>query len=570
MNSGARLPAARSAGAGLLALRSIGYEPVGVVVGIQLGRPQPGDSQLSATAALSRRYGLAPGPGGYMGANQAPQNALSTYPCPDGEVSHPIGYNSPFLSNLYYQARAFDSALRQLLVQVRQLGAQGVIGVQVEEERIELTKGRADHASKWTLTGTAVRHVGAPPAEPFSTSMNEAELVVLHQTGHRPTRMTLGLGTVWVALGCEANAALNSAEPADVVQLADAYRQASDLAHQEVMSQAQAVGADQVINIRTLISRPAELAFGGRILCRMIGDAVTRTGRRRPTSISVALPVDPPRPPGPPRGSPTAFDLEILASLDLQPTSPVAGAAVVQLRMARYNRDPAGEIASLSQSLARARGAAIARIQEAAASTGASGVIDVQMDVDWVPWSRSFLLSVTLRGVALAPRSRGAATSGGSKPVLATLTAEELLILDRSGWKPVGLAAGIAVFNRSWTPAGTLSSSIWSGGEAKNVTEAIYGAREVALERLAEMARTSGADGVLGIKISTSPTIWGRRAIEMSAVGTSVAAVGGHKRMPPVDLMLTLAESPAGLGSGPQASPGGSKRRGRGILAPQQ
>lgn len=515
------LPAARSAGGGLVALRSLGYEPLGVVVGLQLGRSQGGtDSQMFSPGLT--QYGLGKDTSGGF---RVPEEALSTYQCPEGNAAHRPGYNLAFGSSLYYAIRVFDSAHRQLLVKARQLGAHGVIGIQAEEEIIELGKGGSDHALKWALTGTAVRVVGQDPTEePFSTSIDESGLVALHRAGYRPVRLVAGLGAVAVIAGCQTTAALTSSQPVDVAQVADAHAQACQEASTELQSQAKAAGADLVIRIRTSTVNPVRPTLAGSIFCRyrVMGDAVARTDRRRPHPNPVVFSLADSAPDEDTGPSISSFDLDLLQTMGLRPAGPVAGASVTQLQMPWFNRHEPGEIAPLSEALATARRLAVERVLFSATGAGAVGVIGAQVDIDWTQLASSFRIGVSVSGIALEATTRRSART----PFVATIGARELYLLEQAGWAPTGLAVGVAVYNRAWTKTGIIATTAWSGGELRSVTESLYGVRELAMARLTESAASYGADGVIGVQLNQNKNIWGRRAVEISAVATAISQGG--------------------------------------------
>lgn len=58
------------------------------------------------------------------------------------------------------------------------------------------------------------------------------------------------------------------------------------------------------------------------------------------------------------------------------------------------------------------------------------------------------------------------------------------------------------------------------GGEVREYTQMISGAREQAMDRMLEDARSKGADGVVCVRFSTSMVVQG--AAEMLAYGTAV------------------------------------------------
>jgi uncharacterized protein YbjQ (UPF0145 family) len=58
--------------------------------------------------------------------------------------------------------------------------------------------------------------------------------------------------------------------------------------------------------------------------------------------------------------------------------------------------------------------------------------------------------------------------------------------------------------------------------ELPNFTQAIYTARELAMERMQAEARAHRAQGVVGVQITEKNHVWGHHAVEFFAIGTGV------------------------------------------------
>ena len=55
-----------------------------------------------------------------------------------------------------------------------------------------------------------------------------------------------------------------------------------------------------------------------------------------------------------------------------------------------------------------------------------------------------------------------------------------------------------------------------------NFTQALYEARELAMERMQDEAKKVGAEGIVGVQIQEKSHIWGSHTIEFFAMGTAV------------------------------------------------
>ena len=71
----------------------------------------------------------------------------------------------------------------------------------------------------------------------------------------------------------------------------------------------------------------------------------------------------------------------------------------------------------------------------------------------------------------------------------------------------------------------------WLGQATQNVelgnyTSALYEARELAMTRMQDETRGTGAQGIVAMRIEQASHIWGSHVIEFLAIGTTVAVAG--------------------------------------------
>lgn len=134
------------------------------------------------------------------------------------------------------------------------------------------------------------------------------------------------------------------------------------------------------------------------------------------------------------------------------------------------------------------------------------------------------------------------ARSDDAEPFVATLNGVAVARLAWSGWTPVGLAVGLAVYAFGRRRAFGRVGFSWQGGEASAATQAVYGARESAMQRLYGDAARLGAAGVLGIEVTQDSHVWGRRAVEFAAIGTAVARTSDEEEVHPPQFAISVAE----------------------------
>jgi uncharacterized protein YbjQ (UPF0145 family) len=115
-----------------------------------------------------------------------------------------------------------------------------------------------------------------------------------------------------------------------------------------------------------------------------------------------------------------------------------------------------------------------------------------------------------------APRSH-AATSD--------LSGQEFWLINDAGFQVLGLVLGNSVYSmgamRNWLAGFKANFK----GEIKEVTEIMYNARELALERMQSEADSLGADSVVGVEIKIE-YLHNGEWMEVTATGTAVKRVG--------------------------------------------
>jgi uncharacterized protein YbjQ (UPF0145 family) len=105
------------------------------------------------------------------------------------------------------------------------------------------------------------------------------------------------------------------------------------------------------------------------------------------------------------------------------------------------------------------------------------------------------------------------------------LTGQEFWLVIDKGYVPIGLVLGNSVYSMG-AVGGWLSS--FKGqfkGEVTEVTQMMYAARELALQRMQQEATRLGADFVVGVNLKIE-YLHGGNWMEVTAVGTAVKYVG--------------------------------------------
>jgi uncharacterized protein YbjQ (UPF0145 family) len=76
--------------------------------------------------------------------------------------------------------------------------------------------------------------------------------------------------------------------------------------------------------------------------------------------------------------------------------------------------------------------------------------------------------------------------------------------------------------------------------EMPNFTQALYDARELAMQRMQTEAQELGAEGIVGVTLTERSHGWGSHVIEFFAIGTAIVATEGGSTVEPPIAVLDL------------------------------
>jgi uncharacterized protein YbjQ (UPF0145 family) len=102
------------------------------------------------------------------------------------------------------------------------------------------------------------------------------------------------------------------------------------------------------------------------------------------------------------------------------------------------------------------------------------------------------------------------------------LSVNEFLLIKEAGFHPLGFVMGSSIYHIG------IQTRKWSQSqELAKLTEAMYNARELAMNRMDAEALELGADGVVGVRLDVNYYEWGSDTAEFIALGTAVKAENG-------------------------------------------
>jgi uncharacterized protein YbjQ (UPF0145 family) len=183
------------------------------------------------------------------------------------------------------------------------------------------------------------------------------------------------------------------------------------------------------------------------------------------------------------------------------------------------------ELAVLSQAMYHARELAMTRMRQEAQSMGADGIIGVRLEVKRMEWNSHVLEFVAIgTGVVHAKGHQGFKGPDG-QPFTSDLSGQDFWTLLQAGYRPLEMVMGSCVYYVARRGVLTSMASIGRNVELTNFSQALYDAREIAMERMQHEAATAKAEGVVGVDLHEGSHAWQPHIIEFFAVGTAVVPI---------------------------------------------
>jgi uncharacterized protein YbjQ (UPF0145 family) len=197
------------------------------------------------------------------------------------------------------------------------------------------------------------------------------------------------------------------------------------------------------------------------------------------------------------------------------------------------------EVNVLSQAMYHARELAMTRMEEEADALGADGIVGVRLEVTRHEWGQSLAEFVAI-GTAIRSRSGQPFRNAHGMPFTSDLSGQDFWTLLQTGYRPVGMVMGSCVYHVAQQGIGQWMRQMGQNVEMANYTQALYDARELAMERMQTEAVSLKAEGIVGTQINERSHGWGSHVIEFFAVGTAVIPITADHEVPPPALTLLL------------------------------
>ena len=224
-----------------------------------------------------------------------------------------------------------------------------------------------------------------------------------------------------------------------------------------------------------------------------------------------------------------------------EPVGLVLGSSIYHIGFQQAGWNQSQELGVLTQAMYHARELAMTRMEEEADQLGADGVVGVRLEVGRYDWGEHMAEFIAI-GTAIKHREGELHRAPNGRPFTSDLSGQAFWTLMQTGKRPVGMVMGNCVYHVAHR--GMMQSMRQTGRnvELEQYTQALYDARELAMERMQKEAEAIG-DGVLGIvevKLHENNHGWGSNVIEFFAIGTGVVAVSADHAIETPTMVLPL------------------------------
>jgi uncharacterized protein YbjQ (UPF0145 family) len=221
------------------------------------------------------------------------------------------------------------------------------------------------------------------------------------------------------------------------------------------------------------------------------------------------------------------------------PLGLVVGSSIYHIGIQIAGWKQSQEMGVLSQAMYGARELAMTRMEEEADQLGADGIVGVRLDIGRYEWGENLAEFIAI-GTAVRHREGVLHRAPNGRPFTSDLSGQDFWTLLNTGYRPVGMVMGSCVYHVAHQ--GMLQAMKQAGRnvEMPNFTQALYEARELAMERMGNEADELQSEGIVGARIIERSHGWGSHVIEFFAIGTAVVSTTAEHQIEKPALVLPL------------------------------
>jgi uncharacterized protein YbjQ (UPF0145 family) len=222
------------------------------------------------------------------------------------------------------------------------------------------------------------------------------------------------------------------------------------------------------------------------------------------------------------------------------PVGMVVGCSIYHIGFQSASWSQNQEMTVLSQAMYHARELAMSRMEEEADALGADGIVGVRLTAKHMEWEPNLAEFVAIGTAVCARNHEISYRTLDNKPFTSDLSGQDFWTLLRAGYRPVGLVMGNCVYHIAHQGLGQWFKNIGQNVEMTNFTQALYDARELAMERMQAEATHLKSEGIVGVQLNEGKYSWNSHVIEFFAVGTAVVPIREDHRIPTPQLVLSV------------------------------
>jgi len=229
----------------------------------------------------------------------------------------------------------------------------------------------------------------------------------------------------------------------------------------------------------------------------------------------------------------------LVTEAGFDPVGLVVGSSIFHIGIQLAGWTSSRELDVLSQAMYSARQLAMTRMEEEADDLGADGIVGVRLDIGRYEWGPNMAEFIAI-GTAVKHREGKLHRAPNGRPFQSDLSGQDFWTLLRTGHRPVGMVMGTCVYHVGRRgPVRTIAQT-GRNVELPNYTQALYEARELAMQRMQAEAQALEAAGIVGVSLHEKSHGWGSHVIEFFAIGTAIVPTDGKPAIEPPTPVLDL------------------------------
>src|SRR3954452_14959304 len=222
------------------------------------------------------------------------------------------------------------------------------------------------------------------------------------------------------------------------------------------------------------------------------------------------------------------------------PLGLVVGSSIYHIGFQQSSWKKSQEMQVLSEAMYTARELAMTRVEEEADALGADGIVGVRLDIGRYSWGEDMAEFIAI-GTAIKHRGGELHRAPNGRPFTSDLSGQDFWTLLRTGHRPVGMVMGSCVYHVAHRGMFQSLRQAGQNVELPNFTQALYDARELAMERMQTEAEELQAEGIVGVQLNEGSHGWGSHVIEFFAVGTAIVPYEEERTIEPPTPVLDLS-----------------------------